>query len=207
MHTRELSLILASGSPQRQRLLEEAGYRFTVIVPGEHVETVPQTHDTARELVTRLAREKALNVISQLDTGRFARGPLVVVVACDTLAECEGTILGKPQNLNDARRMLELLSGKRHKVYSGLCIWPIGNIEPRLGLATTSLRMDQLDGPQMDEYLSSGQWRGKAGAFGYQDRVGWLHIEHGSESNVIGLPLELFAEMLQAVQDKPIPKV
>jgi septum formation protein len=64
----------------------------------------------------------------------------------------------------------------------------------------TTLRMDALSETQLDEYLASGQWEGKAGAFGYQDRLGWVNIVEGSESNVIGLPMELLAEMLATVQ-------
>ncbi len=65
-----------------------------------------------------------------------------------------------------------------------------------MSVAATRLRMDRLAEPAIDEYVASRLWEGKAGGFGYQDRVGWLHIEDGSESNVIGLPLELLAEML-----------
>jgi len=61
----------------------------------------------------------------------------------------------------------------------------------------TTLRMDPLSSAQIDEYLSGGQWQGKAGAFGYQDRLGWVHVIEGSESNVVGLPLELLSEMLR----------
>ncbi len=119
-----------------------------------------------------------------------------IIVACDTVAECLGQILGKPNDREHARRMLERLSGREHHVYSGLCLWPLPAGPARVGVARTTLRMDTLDEAQIAEYLDSGQWEGKAGAFGYQDRVGWLHIVEGSESNVIGLPLELFAEML-----------
>ena len=86
------------------------------------------------------------------------------------------------------------------RVYSGLCIWPMadsGPLEsPQTQVAVTQLRMDQISDQQLDEYLESGLWKGKAGAFGYQDRSGWLHIVEGSESNVIGLPLELLDQML-----------
>jgi septum formation protein len=92
--------------------------------------------------------------------------------------------------------MLELLSGQEHHVYSGLCLWPLEGGRPQVEVARTTLRMDHLATAQLDEYLSSGLWEGKAGAFGYQDRAGWLHVVEGSESNVIGLPLELLAEML-----------
>ena len=63
-------------------------------------------------------------------------------------------------------------------------------------VAVTTLRMDTLSAAQLDEYLAGDQWQGKAGAFGYQDRTGWVHVLEGSESNVVGLPLELLAEML-----------
>ena len=68
--------------------------------------------------------------------------------------------------------------------------------EPQVRVAVTTLRMDPLCRGRLDEYLAGGQWEGKAGAFGYQDRLGWVHVVEGSESNVVGLPLELLAEML-----------
>jgi septum formation protein len=66
-------------------------------------------------------------------------------------------------------------------------------------VAVTRLRMDPLSDEQLDDYLASGQWDGKAGAFGYQDRLGWVHVAEGSETNVVGLPMELLAEMLQEI--------
>ena len=72
-------------------------------------------------------------------------------------------------------------------------------VSPLVRVAVTTLRMDPLTDAQLDEYLASGQWEGKAGAFGYQDRLGWVHIVEGSESNVVGLPMELLAEMLAEI--------
>ncbi len=134
------------------------------------------------------------------------------------MVECDGKILGKPADMDDARRMLQTLSGREHRVLSGLCLWPVpgdnGDISDSperpagcfarirdvpvisVGVAVTRLRMDRLDEAVIDEYLASGLWQGKAGAFGYQDRLGWIHVVEGSESNVVGLPLELLAEML-----------
>ncbi len=89
-----------------------------------------------------------------------------------------------------------MLSGREHRVLSGLCLWPVPEASPWIRVAITRLRMDALTQPQIDEYVASGLWEGKAGAFGYQDHLGWLHILEGSESNVVGLPLELLAEML-----------
>lgn len=189
------TLVLASGSPQRKRLLADAGYLCEVVVPRPAAECGLCSRETPGEMVARLARQKAADVAEQLREHQRASGG-ELIVACDTVAECRGQILGKPAGRDHAQRMLELLSGQLHRVYGGLCLWPRWNDQPQVRLAQTTLRMDELSASQIEEYLDSGQWQDKAGAFGYQDRVGWLHIVEGSESNVIGLPLELLADML-----------
>ncbi len=186
-------LILASGSPQRRRLLDEAGYRFEVLVPSAKAECGVCSKESPGELVARLAYQKAADAAEQI---RQTNAPGDVIVGCDTVAECMGRILGKPSNRDHARQMLTLLSGREQRVYSGLCLWPLASGQAQVQVARTTLRMDLLTEREIEEYLASGLWEGKAGAFGYQDRVGWLRIEEGSESNVIGLPLELLAEML-----------
>lgn len=186
-------LILASGSPQRQRLLAEAGYEFEIVVPSPHAECGICTRETPPEMVARLARQKAADVAASIAAPHDHN---TLIVACDTVAECTGQILGKPRDRQHAREMLQLLSGRRHHVYSGLCLWPSTGKSPLVRVERTVLRMDPLDDGQIDEYLDSQLWEGKAGAFGYQDRPGWLHVEEGSESNVVGLPLELLAGML-----------
>jgi len=92
--------------------------------------------------------------------------------------------------------MLETLSGREHRVLSGICLWNYPDGKPDTRVAVTRLRMDKLSQQQLDDYLESYQWEGKAGAFGYQDRLGWVHVIEGSESNVVGLPMELLAEMM-----------
>jgi|GEM_PF-298476 len=124
-------------------------------------------------------------------------GPIqAIVIGCDTVVECQGHILGKPTDQRHARQILESLSGQEHWVYSGLCLWPLPTGQPQCQVAASRLRMDPLRPDQLEEYLQSGQWEGKAGAFGYQDRLGWVHLLEGSPSNVVGLPLELLAQML-----------
>lgn len=182
-------LILASSSPRRCELLTEAGYRFRVVPPRAEAECGVCSGESPAELVARLAYQKAADV-----AGRVTEG---VIVACDTVAECQGQILGKPADESHARQMLELLSGREHRVYSGLCVWHRSDNRSHVEVARTVLRMDPLEPAQIDEYLASGLWEGKAGAFGYQDRLGWLHVRQGSESNVVGLPLELLREMLE----------
>jgi septum formation protein len=221
-------LILASSSPRRRELLAEAGYAFEVVPPAESAETGPQSSrlapravreadidaapaDGTRSVpatmsgqiageipaayVARLAYQKAADVAARIDAG--------LIIACDTVAECGGQILGKPADEADARRMLHGLRGREHHVYSGLCLWPRPEGEPQVRVACTRLQMDDLSDAQIEEYLASGHWEGKAGAFGYQDRLGWVHVVEGSESNVVGLPMELLAAMLEEFEHLP----
>ena len=181
-------LVLASRSPRRRELLAEAGYQFEVFPPAESVECGVCSRESPAELVARLSYEKAANVARRVGRG--------LILGCDTVAECNGEILGKPPDIATARRMLELLRGREHRVLSGLCLWDYPDAKPDTRVAVTRLRMDALTDHQLDEYLESYQWEGKAGAFGYQDRLGWVHIIEGSESNVVGLPMELLHEML-----------
>jgi septum formation protein len=188
------SIILASASPRRRELLEQAGYSIRVIVPRQEAECGICDQESAPQMVARLALQKAADVAAQLRDKPVAAD---VIVACDTVAECLGQVLGKPADRENAGRMLNLLRGQLHRVYSGLCVWPLGPGQRSVQVARTVLRMDPLTDTQIDEYLDSGMWEGKAGAFGYQDRPGWLHIVDGSESNVVGLPMELLAQMLE----------
>jgi septum formation protein len=184
-------LILASRSPRRRELLTEAGYRFVVIEPSEQAECGLCDKASPAELVARFAYQKAEDVARHVKEG--------IILACDTIVECNGLILGKPSDELHARQILQTLSGQEHRVFSGLCLWKIPDGEPRINVAITRLRMDRLSAAQLDEYIAGGQWEGKAGAFGYQDRLGWVHIIEGSESNVVGLPMELMAEMLREI--------
>ncbi len=191
-------LILASSSPERRRLLAEARYRFEIFPPREEVECGICSTGGPAGLVTELALSKAVDVAARLQSaGKLSQAP-TVILACDTVAECAGEILGKPADEDHARSMLERLRGTVHRVYSGVCTWQDdvvqGEVDVRL--AVSQLRMDAIPDDELDAYLASGLWRGKAGAFGYQDRVGWLHLLSGTESNVIGLPMDLVVEML-----------
>ncbi len=181
-------LILASRSPRRHELLTEAGYEFEIIVPDESAECGVCSRETPEKFVARLARQKAANVVPKISRG--------LVLGCDTVAECGGRILGKPANEEHARNMLQMLSGRDHRVISGLCLWNVPGGKPMVRVAVTQLRMDYLSAVEINDYLASGLWEGKAGAFGYQDRLGWVHVVSGSETNVVGLPMELLEEML-----------
>lgn len=188
------TLILASSSPRRRELLAEADYPFEVVPPSDAAECGLCSGESPEAFVARLARQKGADVVQRLQADGRRDG---IVVACDTIAECQGQILGKPVDETHARRMLELLRNREHRVFSGLCVWPLRRAEPLMAVDVTVLKMDALPDEAIEEYLASGAWEGKAGAFGYQDRLGWIHIVQGSESNVVGLPMELLKQMLQ----------
>jgi septum formation protein len=181
-------LILASRSPRRRELLAEAGYALEVIPAAQTAECGVCSGENPEQMVARLARQKAADVAGRVSSG--------LILGCDTVAECGGQILGKPADATQARQMLRLLRGREHRVLTGICLWRKPRPGPLVRVAVTRLRMDPLDDEQIERYLASGDWEGKAGAFGYQDRLGWIHVLEGSESNVVGLPLELLAEML-----------
>jgi septum formation protein len=212
---RQPLLILASNSPRRRELLQEAGYRFLVIPPDEDVECGVCSESGPTGLVAELAYRKAAAVEKKLETESSVpvSPPPDMILAADTVAECDGFILGKPRDEHEARAMLTQLSNRDHRVLTGVCLISLPFREgqrsglkklpakiliptPFIRVAVTRLRMDKLTNAQLDDYIASGQWEGKAGAFGYQDRLGWVHIVEGSESNVVGLPMELLAEML-----------
>ncbi len=190
--TQQRRIVLASKSPRRRQLLEAAGFIFEVDPPDDNVECGICSRESPPELVARLAFQKAEDVAKRTENA--------LVIGCDTVAECSGQILGKPANREHARQMLTLMSGRRHHVYSGLSIWqmPAGKHETQV--AVTRLEMASFDEATLEAYLDTDQWVGKAGAFGYQDGLDWVRIMEGSESNVVGLPMELLAEMLGRVE-------
>ena len=195
------SIVLASRSPRRLQLATAEGWRVRVIVPPEEAESeaAPRGQDESlAQYVCRLALAKAQAVA----TGG-PESPLEgTILACDTVAEVDGQILGKPADRADARRMLLDLSGCRHRVVSGVCLWRQPGGEPLLGDAESLLEMGELSDEFLDWYLDSGMWAGKAGACGFQDERLPLKLVAGSPSNVVGLPLELVREMLAGMDDE-----
>lgn len=192
--------MLASGSPRRAELARSEGWNFVVVPPPEAAETdaAPRGDEEPLEaFVTRLARAKAEAVV--------ALGTQGLVLACDTLSEVEGLPLGKPRDRDDARRMLRALSGRRHRVVSGVCLWLVEDPgqpgEPLTGHAESELLMPPLPESFITGYLDTGLWEGKAGACGFQDGHVPLELVAGSPSNVVGLPLELVRELLERLSN------
>jgi len=150
------------------------------------------SRETPPELVARLAWQKAKSIASDIDDG--------IVIGCDTVAECLGQILGKPRNREHAGEMLRLMRGREHRVYSGLCLIRRPDDRVRIEVDVTKLVMDGMSEEMLESYLDSDAWEGKAGAFGYQDGLNWVHINEGSESNVVGLPMELLDRLMTDLQ-------
>ena len=191
-----MKLVLASASPRRLDLLARIGVTPDAVDPADIDESVPPG-EMPKAHALRLAEEKAAAVA--------ARHPDAIALAADTVVAVGRRILPKVEDEATLRQCMALLSGRRHRVLTGVCLWPLDLARPLseglplVRVAVTRLRMDRLSDAQLEDYLASGQWEGKAGAFGYQDRLGWAHVLEGSESNVVGLPLETLAEMLAAI--------
>lgn len=183
-------LILASSSPRRRELMQRYGYVHQVIEPDPLAECGICTRETPPEMVARLAYQKAADVIGKIEDG--------FVLACDTVAECVGLVLGKPKDRDHAQAMLSRLSGREHRVYSGVCLWDRASAARYVQVAKSTLRMKAIDASTIEEYLDTDQWIGKAGALGFQDGPPWVELVEGSATNVVGLPMELLSEMLAA---------
>lgn len=191
-----IPLILASQSPRRRELLANLGLPFSVILPDPSAEPdgeQPQDGETVVDLVQRLAMQKAQSVACRISYP-------AIVIGCDTVAEVDGIVLGKPKDRSDAQRMLELLSGRTHSVWSGLCLTTCPSSRCYLGNAESQLEMKPLDAAEMNLYLQSDLWKEKSGAFGYQDGHPWLKITSGFADNVVGLPIDLLQQLLQQVK-------
>ena len=209
-------LILASASPRRQELLRHAGISFTV-QPADIDET-PLAGETPRECAERLAREKALAV--------WRMRAQDVVLGADTIVVVDATILGKPVDGEDAARMLRMLSGRVHRVITGVCVveaaaggqLPIAsenlavhsaqfagevlrteNGELRTASETTLVTMSEMSEDEIRDYVASGEPMDKAGAYAIQGRASrWIPRIEGDYSNVVGLPVALVWRMLKA---------
>ena len=185
------SLVLASASPRRQDLLRGIGLDFT-IVPADVDESL-HPHEQPIEYVERVARDKAMAVVGKLGMGAAGE---VVVLAADTTVDVDGEVLAKPEDDDDARRMLRLMSGRTHRVHTAVVAWRILGVQT--ATVTTDVTFVDLDDATIDWYLATGEHRDKAGAYGMQGAAGAL-VERvdGSPTNVIGLPLAETVAMLK----------
>lgn len=188
-HPPDIKLLLASGSPFRRQLLEQAGYCVTVRVPG--IDEPQLTPAQLPQALLDLAEAKARAVPT------FETDP-VLLLAADTVSLVRGEILGKPVDRADASRMLHRMSGTTHQVLTAICLLQRQTGEMRRVSVTTELTMKSWDTPRINAYLDTGEWVGKCGGYGLE-WTGDPFIEQitGSFSNVIGLPLERLEQVLR----------
>jgi septum formation protein len=179
-------LILASGSPRRVELLQQAGIEPDQLFPTDIDET-PQRAEHPRSLAKRLCRQKAEKAAASLRSDEGAKG--AYIVSADTVVAVGRRILPKAELMDEANYCLQLLSGRTHHVYTGIClVTPSGKIRQKL--VESKVRFKRLSKDEMQAYLASGEWRGKAGAYAIQGLAGTFVVKLiGSYSNVVGLPL------------------
>jgi septum formation protein len=183
-----MTFILASQSPRRRELLTSIGLAFDVI-PSD-VPEIHQPGESPEEYVARLSRDKA-EVVA-------AKHPDSWIIAADTTVLLGDQLLEKPANADDAKRMLGLIAGKTHIVYSGVTLQNAARNWRETRVAESEVRMLPLDEREIEWYVSTGEPLDKAGAYAIQG-VGAMFIDsiHGSYTNVVGLPLALLFQMLR----------
>jgi len=179
-------LVLASGSPRRLALLNQAGLEPDSLEPVE-IDESPERGELPRTLAVRLAREKAEAALPRVRGREEIKN--AYILTADTVVAVGRRILPKPEILDEASACLRLLSGRTHRVYTGVCL-----VTPRDALRTrlveTRVRFKRLSNEDLESYLASGEWRGKAGGYAVQGLAGSFVTKLvGSYTSVVGLPL------------------
>lgn len=186
-------LVLASASPRRLALLQQAGIEPDALLPAD-VDETPLKNEGAKELAKRLARSKAEVARKVARAREDLKG--AYVLSADTVVVVGKRVLPKAEVVDEAAGCLRLLSGRAHRVYTSVClITPRDTIRERL--VETRVRFKRLSRDEFERYLASGEWRGKAGGYAIQGLAGTFVVKLvGSYSNVVGLPLYEAAALL-----------
>ena len=195
-----MKLILASSSPRRRELLAQAGLKFTVAAANLNEDRLPD--EAAAAYVRRLAEEKAVAVWNAHKGEDLPDAPLIVLGA-DTCVVSDGNILGKPVDPADARRMLELLSGRTHAVLTGLAV--VSARKTVRDVEVTQVTFNQLTDRDIAQYITTGEPLDKAGAYAIQGRAArWIPRIEGCYFNVVGLPIARTVALLEEVQTQTV---
>ncbi len=189
MSAQPTPLVLASASPRRVDLLRQVGIEPSAIDPADIDET-PGPRELPRPYALRMAKAKLAAVMG--------RHPGAIVLAADSVVACGRRILPKAERADEARRCLELLSGRRHRVLGGVAVAATdGTVRTRM--VETVVTFKRLTGDEIASYLDSGEWQGKAGGYAIQGRAArFVTFLSGSYSNVVGLPLFETTALLSA---------
>jgi septum formation protein len=179
-------LVLASGSPRRVMLINQAGIEPDALRPAD-IDESPKRGELPRAYANRLARAKAETALSFINVDEEFRG--AYILSADTVVAVGRRILPKAELLDEAVQCLRLLSGRNHRVHTAVClVTPAGKFRQRL--VETKVRFKRLNEEDIEAYLASGEWRGKAGGYAAQGIAGTFMVKIvGSYTNVVGLPL------------------
>jgi septum formation protein len=188
-------LILASASPRRRERLKQTGFTFEV--RPAHVNEDPYPDEDPIAYVVRLARHKAKSVLAEISSDAPVQS--AVVLGADTTVTLDGHILAKPEDAADAARMLRMLSGRTHRVITGVAVASATGTE--VATEITGVQFLTLTDEEIDAYIATGEPMDKAGAYGIQGYAAkWIPRIEGCYFNVVGLPLALVSTMLEAVR-------
>jgi septum formation protein len=195
-----MKLVLASASPRRAEILRNAGFSFEIF-PAD-VDETPRPDERAEDYVRRLAEEKARVAVK-----RFAHAATpVIVIAADTTVVAGGHMLGKPENREDARRMLRLLNGQTHEVLTGISVIRSSDGQVASHVEITRVSFAELSESEIEEYICSGEPSDKAGGYGIQGIAGkYVTRIEGCYFNVMGLPLSRLWSLIQVLQSPAAP--
>jgi septum formation protein len=199
-----LNLVLASASPRRRELLTQAGFKFAV--HPAHIPEDPRPNEDPIAYVVRLAREKAETVFAETTkataSGKRASAPPQVVLGADTTVTIDGLILGKPENPTDAARMLRLLSGRTHRVITGVAV--VTTVRTEVAAEVTGVKFLTLSEEEIAAYVATGEPMDKAGAYAIQGCAArWIPRIEGDYFNVVGLPVALVSTLLESCTFEP----
>jgi len=182
-------LVLASASPRRRELLTQAGFSFQI--HPAHIPEDPYPNEDPLAYVTRLAREKAQAVYNELANSEL------VALGADTTVTLDNHNLGKPEDPNDAARMLRLLSGRTHRVITGVALVTADRTETAAEI--TVVQFLELSDEDIAAYIATGEPMDKAGAYAIQGRAArWIPRIEGDYFNVVGLPIALVSSLLES---------
>ena len=190
-------VVLASQSPRRRSLLESAGFDVVTRLPAVDDAAVDVDGSNVSRLVESLAWFKAAQVSGELDGA-------IAIVAADTVCDVDGRVLGKPADRSEAKLMLESMSDRTHTTRTGVCI-RVGDRRMLFHDASV-VRVGRLGGDQVERYLDSGDWRGKAGAYNLSERIadGWPIECEGDPTTVMGLPMRKLVPLLEDLAEHPL---
>jgi septum formation protein len=183
-----MRLILASGSPARRELLAKAGYTFEVR-PANVDEPTGEGVTDVRAFVQQVAWSKAAAVAPGVASG--------LILAADTVGWVDGQVIGKPADEADARRILQLLGGRTHELWTGVCLWRAPDGLQVCWQEKSLVEFHRLTGAELDRYLATRTWRGCSGAYAVLEEGDPYIRVTGSVSNVIGLPMETLGRVLR----------